>query len=108
MVGSNMKKKMSWDSILLKLKKGIALTDRMEKASTIHRFNSEIDQIAYTSARSTHQLDGFGDGFGEAGIVAQLQTGEMFPDEMFGWSTKTILAVLLALTVLKLKKSKGS
>jgi len=97
-------KKMSWDTILKKLKTGIALTDREDKASEDLQFHSFIDQVAYSSAKATHQLDGFG----EAGIVEQLQTGELFPDEMFGWSTKTILVVLLGLCLMKLKKAKGA
>jgi len=98
-------KKMSWDTILKKLKVGISLADRETKAqSNPRRFHSAIDKIAFSSAKSTHQLDGFG----EAGIVEQLQTGALFPDEMFGWSTKTILVILLGLCLLKLKKAKGT
>lgn len=39
-------------------------------------------------------------------IMEQLKTGEAFPDVLFGWSSKTILAGLLALMVLKLKFTK--
>lgn len=94
---------MNWRNIDRKLWKGIALDNRKEKASDIYKFGSAIEKLAYSSARATHQLEGFGD----AGIVDQLQTGELIPDQLFGWSTKTILAGLLALTVLKLKKAQA-
>jgi len=94
------KTQMRWDNITTKLKAGVALAERKAKANDVHKFNSAIEKIAYVSARSSGQMDGFG----ESDIMNQLQTGSLFPDEMFGWSTKTILAVLLALLLLKVKK----
>jgi len=41
-------------------------------------------------------------------LIGKLKTGDMLPDQLFGWSTKTILAGLLALLVLKLKIGKKS
>lgn len=95
-------KQMRWNNIGVKLRKGVALADRQQKI--VNKFGSAIEKIAYSSARSTHQLDGFGD----AGIISQLQSGELLPDEMFGWSTKTILVILLAFMLLKVKKLQGA
>jgi hypothetical protein len=98
------KKQMRWNNIDRKLKVGVGIAKRQEKASDVHKFGSAIEKIAYSSARTTHQLEGFGD----AGIVEQLQSGELLPDEMFGWSTKTILVILLALLLFKVKKLQGA
>lgn len=95
-------KQMRWNNIDDKLKKGVAIAERQNKL--VNKFGSAIEKIAYSSARATRQLEGFGD----AGIVAQLQSGELLPDEMFGWSTKTILVILLALMLFKVKKLQGA
>ena len=87
------KPRMRWSSITEKLKVGV-----------VHRFNSAIEKIAYTSARTTGQLEGFG----ETDIVGKLQAGDFFPDQLFGWSTKTILAALLLLMLFKVKKLQGA
>lgn len=95
--------KMNYSSIREKLKRGVALSDRKSKASDISRFNSEIEQIAYSSARSTGQLEGLGN-LGDAGIMDQLKSGEIIPDQIFGYSSKTVLALLLLLVLFKVKK----
>jgi len=42
-------------------------------------------------------------------LVGTLKSGEILPDQLFGWSTKTILAGLLGLMIVKMKMSgKGS
>ena len=33
--------------------------------------------------------------------IESLKTGEVFPDQLYGWSTKTVLAALLLLMILK-------
>jgi hypothetical protein len=40
---------------------------------------------------------------GESNIVEDLKSGTVFPDEIYGWSTKTILALLLVLLLAKIK-----
>lgn len=94
---------MKYKNIIKKLKKGIALADRETKVSEVSKFNSEIERVAYTAARSTGQVKGFdGFGFGDD-LVGQLKTGSLFPDQYMGWSTKTILVVLLIAMVLRVK-----
>jgi hypothetical protein len=97
------KKQMRRGIIDKKLWKGVALANRKPRSSDIHKFGSAIEKIAYSSARSTRQLNGLGDGE----ILDQLQSGELIPDQLFGWSIKTILAGLLVLAVLKLKLKKA-
>ncbi len=97
------KSEMHWSNIGKKLKVGVALADRQKKSEDVNSFQSSIEKIAYSSARSTGQLEGFGD----AGLVSQLQSGDIIPDELFGWSTKTILAALLLLLLFKVKKLQG-
>lgn len=96
---------MHWGNIDSKLKLGVALVDRNNQVMNANKFNSEIEQIAYTSARKTGQFDGFGQ---QAGIVEQLQSGEIIPDDIYGWSTKTVLVALLLLMLFKVKKMQGS
>jgi len=92
---------MKYSNIANKLQKGVALTDREEKAT-----QREISRIAISSTRALKQLNlrGFGQ-VEDGGLVEQLKAGTLFPDMVFGWSTKTILAVLLGLCVLKAKAS---
>jgi hypothetical protein len=99
------KSRMKWSSIMTKLKVGVALTDRKSKADAARRFNSDIEKIAYNSAKDTGQIS---KGFGEAGFVENLQSGDMIPDQLFGWSTKTVLAILLGLMLFKVKKLQGA
>lgn len=101
------KSSMKYKNIIKKLRKGIGLADRETKISEVNRFNSDIERIAFTAARSTGQLEGFEIGFG-ADLVGQLKTGSLFPDEYMGWSTKTILVALLIALVLRVKKLKGT
>ena len=98
------KSEMNWKKIMKKLKVGVALADRQKKASEVSKFNNSLEKIAYASARSTGQLEGFGD----QDLVGQLKSGEIIPDQMFGWSTKTVLAALLLLMLFKLKKLQRS
>jgi hypothetical protein len=98
------KSRMKWSSIMTKLKVGVALSDRKSKADDARKFNSDIEKIAYNSAKDTGQIKGFG----EAGFVENLQSGDMIPDQLFGWSTKTVLAILLGLMLFKVKKLQGA
>jgi hypothetical protein len=93
------KSNMNWGSIQKKLKTGIALSDRKNKVSA-RKFNSNIEKTAYSSARSSGQLGDFSGG----GPLEKLQSGELLPDQIFGWSTKTVLAILLGLLLFKVKK----
>ena len=97
---------MKYKNIMKKLRKGVGLADRETKASEVNKFNSDIERVAFTSARSTGQLEVL-DEFGFGDIVSQLKTGSLFPDEYMGWSTKTILIALLVAMVLRVKKLKG-
>ena len=98
------KSSMKYKNIIKKLRKGIGLADRETKVSEVSRFNSDIERIAFTAARSTGQLEGFDD-FGED-LISQLKTGSLLPDEYMGWSTKTILVALLIAMVLRVKTLK--
>lgn len=40
--------------------------------------------------------------------IAELKSGEAFPDQLYGWNTKTILAALLVLMVLKIRYGGGN
>jgi len=94
---------MDYKCLLKKLKKGVALADREVKVGQVKKFSSKTAKLAFESARDTAQLDGL-DGFGED-FVTQLRTGAIIPDQYLGWSTKTILAALIVLLILKLKKA---
>ena len=39
-------------------------------------------------------------------LISKLKSGSVLPDQLFGWSTKTVLAGLLALLIVKLKMGK--
>lgn len=87
---------MTYTSVLKKLKKGISLFDRERRAD-----NNEIERIAVASSKK-HQFRREFDGLGE-GIVEQIQSGSLLPDELMGWSTKSILALLLVAMIVKNK-----
>lgn len=91
---------MSYDAVMKKLKQGISLFDRDKAASS-----QEIDALAQKNATKYNrkefrkEFSGLGEGFME-----KIQSGNILPDELFGWSTKSILALLLIAMVVKLKK----
>jgi len=94
------KSKMDWKSLTAKLIKGVALVDRQEKAEQAANRSVNFERAGIAAARAAGEL---GD-FGQAGIMEQLQSGELFPDQIAGFSTKTVLAVVVALLLFKLKK----
>jgi hypothetical protein len=107
-----------YDVLREKLDKGVAIANRREKFSDI---SSKIAKIAYMPILKQKNFNPFKSivsrevfkpiiqlgGFGEFGdFISRMKSGEMLPDVLFGWSTKTILAILLVLMVLKLKSLK--
>jgi len=98
---------MNYSSLLNKLKKGVALADRGRNVRDITRFNSNMEQQLVAAAVRTKQIDKqYLGAFGQTDILAQLQSGDFLPNEFMGWSTKTILAGLAVLLLLKLKRVK--
>jgi hypothetical protein len=100
---------MNYSSLMKKLHLGVALADRDRNAKDISRFNADIERKLLASAVKTGQVDkqflGLGL-LGQVDVMAQLQSGSFLPDELMGWSTKTILAGLAVLLLLKLKRVK--
>jgi hypothetical protein len=98
---------MNYGSLLKKLNMGVALADRDRNVKDIAKFNSEIEQKLLASAVKTGQVDkSFLGSFGQTDLMAQLQSGDFLPNEFMGWSSKTILAGLALLLLLKIKKAR--
>lgn len=98
---------MNYGSLLSKLDKGVALADRGKNAREIKHFNSEIEQQLLQAAIRTKQVDkAYLLGLGQLDLMAQLQTGEFLPNDFMGWSTKTILAIVTLLLLVKVKRLK--
>lgn len=96
---------MNYSSLLNKLHVGVALADRGQKAKDITKFNQSNEEQLLSSAIRTGQVDPkYLAGFGQTDLLAQAQSGDFLPDTLWGWSTKTILAGLSILLILKLKK----
>ena len=95
---------MNYGSLLKKLSMGVALADRSRNVKEISRFNSEMEQKLIAGAVKTGQVDKQFLGLGDSDIMTRLQSGELFPNELFGWSTKTVLAALVVLLLLKVKR----
>lgn len=90
---------MNYGNVLKKLKKGVAIQDRYKKASV------ELQKIMVRSAAKaglTNRPADLGD-FGADDFFEKIKSGDMLPDEVYGWSIKSILTILLVLLVLKLK-----
>jgi hypothetical protein len=95
---------MDWESISDKLRKGMALVDRHKTTVQTANATLSLEKAAVRAA----QAGGNFDGFGQASLVEQLQTGELFPDQIAGFSTKTVLVLIVLLLLLKLKKLQGA
>ena len=99
---------MNYASLMKKLHLGVALADRDQNAKNISKFNSETERKLLAAAIKTGQVDkqflGLGS-LGQVDILAQLQSGDFLPNNLMGWSTKTILAGLVVLLLLKLKRT---
>jgi len=99
---------MNYASLMHKLHVGVALADRGANAKNISRFNASEEQKLLASAIKTGQVDkrylGSLGALGQADLLAQLQTGDFLPDNLMGWSTKTILAGLAVMLLLKVKR----
>jgi hypothetical protein len=92
---------MNWQNITPVLKKGVIMENKghhMDPKS-VNMFVNPTSRIAFTSARSTKQMEIGQDN--SAGIIEQLKTGELFPDQIAGFSTKSILVILLVLMIVK-------
>jgi len=92
---------MGWQNIIPVLKKGVTMdvAGHHLNPASVSQWVTPTSKIAYTSARSTKQME-----IGQdttSGIIGQLKTGEMFPDQIAGISTKSILVGLLILMILK-------
>lgn len=96
---------MNYSSLMKKLHLGVALADRGRNAKDIARFNSDFERKLLASAVKTGQVDKQFLGLGQVDVMAQLQSGSFLPDDFMGWSTKTILAGLAVLLLLKLKRT---
>ena len=98
---------MNYSSLMEKLHVGVALADRGHHAKDIAKFNSDEERRLLASAIKTGQVDkqylGVGS-FGQVDLMAQLQSGDFLPNDLMGWSTKTILAALAVLLLLKVKR----
>ena len=104
---------MNYKNVINKLKKGIAIADRETMPNKVHMFNDKTERLLYVGARNTDQLeapitpltlnglDGFGEDF-----VSQIRSGSLMPDYLLGWSTKSILALLILALAFKIKKLK--
>lgn len=95
---------MNYGSLLKKLNMGVALADRDRNVKEISKFNSEFEQKLVASAAKTGQIDKKFLGLGDGDLMVQIQSGSLLPDELMGWSTKTILAALTLLLLLKVKR----
>jgi hypothetical protein len=93
---------MSWENIEKKLRTGVAIADREQKAQQITNFNNELEKIALQSAKSTGQLDGFGQE-DSGDLLENLKSGSIFPDLVAGFSTKTIFAAMILGLLFKVK-----
>ena len=110
---------MNYQSLDKKLQVGIALADRYRKNVNVSAFNvgagKAFSQAALKENRPRRGRKGCKEcnckkgsslgSFGQADIMAQLQSGEFLPNDFYGWSTKTILAALAIMLLLKLKKA---
>lgn len=98
---------MNYSSLMKKLHLGVSLADRDRNAKEISKFNSDNERRLLASAIKTGQVDkqflGLGT-LGQVDLLAQLQSGSFLPSDFMGWSTKTILAGLAILLLLKLKR----
>lgn len=98
---------MNYSSLLHKLKVGVSLADRDRSVKEVSKFNSENERQLMAAVIRTGQMDqqhlGLGY-FGQTDLMTQIQAGDFLPNEFLGWSTKTILAGLALLLLLKLKK----
>ena len=92
--------KMNRANIQRKLQKGMALAKREDEAQQVitKAVNTVLDKPVPVCTLG--EYEDFAD-YGN--FIDQLKGGNMLPDELFGWSTKTILAALLALLIFKLK-----
>jgi len=99
---------MKYKNIMKRLHKGVALADRETKISGVSKFHNKIERTAFTAARATGQLEGLGDFGMEDDLLTQIKTGAIFPDEYYGFSTKTILAALLVAMIFRVKSLKGA
>lgn len=89
-----------------KLEDGLKFRRWKINPKKVHAWANPTSKMAFLGARASGQLKPQKDGFGQesgSSIVAQLQTGELFPDQLVGWSTKTILAGLLVLAIFKMR-----
>lgn len=98
----NINSQMNYRNIINKLKKGVALSKRQEPLIDITRYGTEAERLIVASASRTGQLEGLG----QADILAQVQSGDFLPNEFYGWSTKTLLAGLVILLLIKVKRAK--
>jgi len=99
---------MNYSSLMKKLHLGVALADRDQNVKNIAKFNFETERKLLAAAIKTGQVDkqflGLGS-LGQVDIMEQLQSGDFLPNNLMGWSTKTILAGLVVLLLLKLKRT---
>jgi hypothetical protein len=96
---------MNYSSLMNKLHVGVALADRGQHAKNIAKFHSDEERRLLAAAIRTGQVDKqYLGSFGQVDIMAQLQSGDFLPNDLMGWSTKTILAALAVLLLLKVKR----
>ena len=93
---------MSWANIEKKLRTGVAIADREQKVHQISNFNNELERIALQSAKSTGQLEGFGQ-VEDGDLFENIKSGSIFPDMIAGFSTKTIFAAMVLGLLFKVK-----
>lgn len=99
-----MKLNLQWNDILPILKKGVILEKKQLNPNQKTLFASPNSRIIFDSARSTGQMHGYFGQEASSGYISQIKTGELFPDQVMGWSTKSILVGLLVLMILKVQR----
>lgn len=111
-----------WNQIGSALQKGVGLAKMQLKPNQKKLYASPNSEIVYKSALSTGQIHGLLHNYGilnglgqdasvpvaapapSSDYISRIKTGELFPDQVMGWSTKSILIALLILMILKVQR----
>lgn len=95
---------MDWQNIIPVLKKGAKMDKQGHHMDPYAKklYANPNSKILYKSALSTNLIEMAGLGQTTTStIFDQIRTGELFPDQIIGYSTKSILVGLLILMILK-------
>lgn len=89
-----------WHPLTAQLVSGLKYRNVKLDPTKVTKWVSPNSELLFKSAESTGQMEGLGQE-DLSTLISKLRTGELVPDQLAGWSTKTILASLLLLMVLK-------